>query len=35
MILMGGMSIVKKGIAFIFKDPNRAFRKPRYFTFNL
>lgn len=35
MILMGGMSTVKEGTAFIFKDPNRAFRKLSYFTFNL
>lgn len=35
MILMGGMGIVKKETAFIFKDSNRAFRKLRYSIFNL
>ena len=32
---MGGMDILKKGIVFIFKDSNRAFRKLRYSIFNL
>ena len=32
---MGGMGIVKKGIEFIVKDSNRAFRKLRSSIFNL